>query len=157
MSTYRYNFLFVNTTTLLLATGYFCSLEFLYQSEQTILLGFFWLLFFIALLAKIAFNKKYLHYFFSGMGLFIASILFMISAIFSSTQVIDRFFIPSKLTVYYLQEEDSWGNVFIYAEKYGLASENTIKRECGKNAGRLLYVDYDGKISNCGDVKVRTY
>ena len=46
MSTYRYNFLFVNTTTLLLATGYFCSLEFLYQSEQTILLGFFWLLFF---------------------------------------------------------------------------------------------------------------
>lgn len=121
------------------------------------MLVFFWLLFFITLLVKSFTDKQYIYQLPSGIGLFVINFLLLVFSIFGETIVVDRFFLASKLTVYYSVKEDSWGEEFLYVKKFGFASEDTIKHNCNGKGGYLAYVDHDGKVTNCGEATVRTY
>lgn len=148
-------------TILFFLLFYPLSFEFLYKSEQITLMMILWTIYLIAIGVRAQNNIYLLHFKIVGIPLLIYTLILPIKFYYDGYDkiIVDRFFVPSKMTVYYiLTTSDGWGQYFTNVKSFGFSSLETVHKDCIENTGTFLYVDHDGLI-NCDEnaPKIRTY
>ena len=143
-----------------IATFYFFSgLGFLHNSEKMTVLIIFWFIYFLLFAIRYFKNRYLIHFKIIGFPFLFYSFIFTFIVYYNDVIIVDRFFVPSRLTIYYIETtNDGWGQYFTNVKKFGFSSIDAVNNDCIENPGTFLYVDHNGLI-NCSDNgnKVRTY